>query len=287
VANGRIAPESGFENIWIQPAAGDDGIAIGCAYYGHLAVLKSKRSFVMNHAFLGVEYKDEEVRRATGKRLARLQTVSKASTSICAEAAKLLSQGQVLGWFQGRSEFGPRALGTRSIIADPRKAEMKDKLNLRVKHRQAFRPFAPIVIAERAAEVFEGEEESPFMLLVKTVRPQWRDKIPAIVHVDGTARVQTVRKDYNARLYALLEEFNAITGVPVLLNTSFNVKGEPMVETPEDAMSCFLSTGLDYLVLHDTLIAKKQMHRMIAPVLKTGVEIGALVRAAWAAEVRH
>jgi carbamoyltransferase len=193
----------------------------------------------------------------------------------------------VLGWFQGRSEFGPRALGTRSIIADPRNADMKDKLNLRVKHRQAFRPFAPIVIAERATEVFEGEEESPFMLLVKAVRPQWRDKIPAIVHVDGTARVQTVRKDNNQRLYALLEEFNAITGVPVLLNTSFNVKGEPMVETPEDAMKCFLSTGLDYLVLHDIVIAKKRMHGILAPVLRAGSEIASLARTAWVAELRH
>jgi len=287
VANGRIAREAGFENIWIQPAAGDDGIAIGCALYGHLAVLKNKRSIVMNHAYLGVEYKDDEVQRAAGKRLARLQTVSKASTNICAEAAELLSHGHVLGWFQGRSEFGPRALGTRSIIADPRNAEMKDKLNLRVKHRQAFRPFAPIVIAERATEVFEGEEESPFMLLVKAVRPQWRDKIPAIVHVDGTARVQTVRKDNNQRLYALLEEFNAITGVPVLLNTSFNVKGEPMVETPEDAMKCFLSTGLDYLVLHDIVIAKKRMHGMLAPVLRAGSEIASLARTAWVAELRN
>src|SRR5436190_132224 len=287
VANGRIAREAGFENIWIQPAAGDDGNAIGCAYYGHLAVQRNKRSFVMNHAYTGVEYKDDEVQRAAGKRLARLQTVSKASTNICAEAAELLSHGHVLGWFQGRSEFGPRALGTRSIIADPRNAEMKDKLNLRVKHRQAFRPFAPIVIAERATEVFEGEEESPFMLLVKAVRPQWRDKIPAIVHVDGTARVQTVRKDNNQRLYALLEEFNAITGVPVLLNTSFNVKGEPMVETPEDAMKCFLSTGLDYLVLHDIVIAKKRMHGMLAPVLRAGSEIASLARTAWVAELRN
>src|SRR5437764_3448965 len=126
VANGRIAREAGFENVWIQPAAGDDGVAIGCAYYGHLAVLKNKRSFVMSHAYLGVEYKPEEARRAAAKRLVRLQTLSNASANICAEAAKLLSEGHVLGWFQGRCEFGPRALGARSIIADPRQAEMKD-----------------------------------------------------------------------------------------------------------------------------------------------------------------
>jgi carbamoyltransferase len=163
---------------------------------------------------------------------------------------------------------------------------MKDKLNSRVKHRQAFRPFAPVVLAEKASEIFEGESESPFMLLTKNVRPAWRDKIPAIVHVDGTARVQTVRREHNERLYRLLEEFDAVTGVPVLLNTSFNVKGEPIVETPEDAINCFLSTGMDYLVLHDTLIAKKHLHRVFAPLIKVYSDVGALVRVALTAEMR-
>jgi carbamoyltransferase len=193
----------------------------------------------------------------------------------------------VFGWFQGRSEFGPRALGNRSILADPRKAEMKDELNMRVKHRQAFRPFAPIVLAERAHEIFEGDAESPFMLLTKYVRPEWRAKIPAIVHVDGTARVQTVRQDHNERLYRLLKEFEAITGVPVLLNTSFNVKGEPIVETPEDAIKCFLSTGMDYLVLHEMLIAKKKLHKIISPVAKAYSEMASLVRVALTAEMRN
>jgi carbamoyltransferase len=287
VANGRIAREAGFDNVWIQPAAGDDGIAIGCAYYGHLAILKNQRSFVMKHANLGVEYKDEDVQAAASKRLVRLQTMNRRSKNICGETAKLLSAGHVLGWFQGRSEFGPRALGDRSIIADPRRGEMKDKLNARVKHRQAFRPFAPIVLAERANEIFEGDEESPFMLLVKRVRPQWRDKVPAIVHVDGTARVQTVRQGHNERLYRLLREFESITGVPVLLNTSFNVKGEPIVETPDDAIKCFLATGMDYLVLHDMLIAKRPFHRVLAPILKACSEIGSLVRTAWVAEIQH
>jgi carbamoyltransferase len=287
VANGRIVREAGFDKVWIQPAAGDDGIAIGCAYYGHLAILKNQRSFVMNHAYLGMQYKHEEVHAAANKRLVRLQTMSTPSQNICGEAAKLLSEGHVLGWFQGRSEFGPRALGDRSIIADPRKAEMKDKLNKRVKHRQAFRPFAPIVLAERANEVFEGDEESPFMLLVKRVRPQWQDKVPAIVHVDGTARVQTVRQDHNERLYALLKEFASITGVPVLLNTSFNVKGEPIVETPDDAIKCFLATGMDYLVLHDMLIAKKRSHRILHPIFKAQSEIASIVRATLAVEIRN
>src|SRR4029077_20595456 len=164
---------------------------------------------------------------AADKRLVRMQAKSHRSNDVCAETARLLAQGHVIGWLQDRSEFGPRALGNRSILADPRTAEMKDKLNKPVKHRQAFRPFAPVVLPERANEIFEGDEESPFMLLVKRVRPQWRDKIPAIVHVDGTARVQTVRQEHNERLYRLLQEFENITGVPVLLNTSFNIRGEP------------------------------------------------------------
>jgi carbamoyltransferase len=286
VANGRIVREAGFDNVWIQPAAGDDGIAIGCAYYGYLALLNKPRSFVMQHAHLGREYRAADVRAAASRRQFVLQTAISARQDICAEAAALLAQGHVLGWFAGRSEFGPRALGGRSIIADPRSAGMKDKLNRRVKRRQAFRPFAPIVPAERAGEIFEGDEESPFMLLVKCVRPQWRDRLPAIVHVDGTARVQTVRREHNERLYRLLEAFASLTGVPVLLNTSFNVKGEPMVETPEDAIKCFLGTGIDYLVLDDLLISKRPLHRLLFPIFKAGSEIAALVRAAYAAEVR-
>ncbi len=194
VANGRVVWEAGFDNVWIQPAAGDDGIAIGCAYYGHLAIQKKQRSFVTRHAYCGVAYNNDDVRDPLDKRLVGLVTKSRPSKNICAETAKVLSERNVVGWFQGRSEFGPRALGNRSILADPRKAEMKDHLNNRVKHRQSFRPFAPIVLAERAKEIFEGDEDSPFMLLVKRVRPEWRDKIPAVVHVDGTARVQTIRQ---------------------------------------------------------------------------------------------
>jgi carbamoyltransferase len=278
VANGRLVREAGFDNVWIQPAAGDDGIAIGCAYYGHLAIQKSERSFVMNHAYLGIEYKDEDVRAATDKTLVRLETIDTASTDICRDTAKVLSEGHVIGWFQGRSEFGPRALGNRSILADPRQAEMKDKLNKRVKFRQAFRPFAPIVLAERANEIFDGDEESPFMLLAKRVRPEWREKIPAVVHIDGTARVQTVRQDSNARLHRLLKEFEELTGVPVLLNTSFNIRGEPIVEAPRDAVECFLFTGIDYLALHDLLIAKSRFHKFILPFKKASAEMTSMVR---------
>jgi carbamoyltransferase len=278
VANGRIAREAGFDNVWIQPAAGDDGIAIGCAYYGHLAIARNPRSFVMRHAYLGAQYRDEDILQATERWIVRLVTKRTPSKNICGETAKLLSASNVIGWFQGRSEFGPRALGNRSILADPRTAEMKDHLNERVKHRQPFRPFAPIVLAERADEIFEGDQDSPFMLLAKRVRPEWRSRIAAVVHVDGTARVQAVRQEHNEALYRLLKEFEAITGVPVLLNTSFNVKGEPIVETPHDALQCFLTTGIDYLAMHDVLIAKNVLHRILAPIVQVYADVGLIVR---------
>jgi carbamoyltransferase len=284
VANGRIAREAGFENVWIQPAAGDDGIAIGCAYYGHMALQNKPRSFVMNHAYVGREYKDDEVREYTDKRLVRMATIQVKSADICRDTAKVLSEGNVIGWFQGRSEFGPRALGNRSILADPRTAQMKDHLNARVKHRQPFRPFAPIVLYERSNEIFEGEEDSPFMLIAKNVYPEWRDRIPAIVHVDGTARVQTVRESQNPRLYRLLKQFEALTGVPVLLNTSFNIKGEPIVETPQDAVECFLGTGIDYLAIHDMLISKNRWHRVLAPMVKVYADVNVIVRSGMRAD---
>src|SRR5262249_51863406 len=164
--------------------------------------------------------------------------------------------------------------------------EIKDKLNKRVKHRQAFRPFAPVVLAERAHEVFEDHRESPFMMLTEHVRLEWREKIPAVVHIDRTARVPTVPPDQNERLYRLLREFDAITGVPLLLNTSFNVKGEPIVETPEDAIHCFLTTGIDYLVLHDVLMAKKRAHRVLAPIIEAYSDVASLVQTALTADIR-
>ncbi|MGA7545673.1 MAG: carbamoyltransferase C-terminal domain-containing protein [Methyloceanibacter sp.] len=278
VANGRIVREAGYDSVWIQPAAGDDGIAIGCAYYGHLAIQKQPRTFVMNDAYLGVEYTDQEADAAANNWFIRREVLDTPSNDICSETAKVLSEGHVVGWLQGRSEFGPRALGNRSILADPRKASMKDLLNARVKHRQSFRPFAPIVLAERANEIFEGTEDSPFMLLAKNVRSEWRDKIPAIVHVDGTARVQTVRREHNERLHRLLKEFEKITGVPVLLNTSFNVKGEPIVETPGDAVKCFLGTGIDYLALHDMLISKGPLYKIFYPFSKWCSDVALMIR---------
>jgi carbamoyltransferase len=277
VANGRVARRSEFDDVWIQPAAGDDGIAIGCAYYGWLEILKQPRSFVMDHSYVGKRYTDQEVANAISKPLVRVQTTQTQSDNIARDTAKLLADQKVIGWFQDRSEFGPRALGNRSLIADPRKPEMKDILNSRVKHRQPFRPFAPIVLYERAKEIFEGEEDSPFMLIAKNVRPEWRDKIPAIVHVDGTARVQTVREATNPTLYRLLKEFDALTGVPVLINTSFNVKGEPIIETPRDAVICFLTTGIDHLVMHDMLVSKNAMHKVVRPLVNVYTDMATMV----------
>jgi len=275
VANGRIVREAGFDNVWIQPAAGDNGISIGCAYYGRLAVQKKPRSFVMKQATLGREYTDEEARVGNPLLVSR-QTFD--GPGICRETAKLLAEGKVFGWYQGRSEFGPRALGNRSILGDPRRPEMKDTLNKRVKFRQAFRPFAPIVLYEKAKDIFIGEDESPFMLRAKQVRPEWKERIPAIVHVDGTARVQTIRREQNERMYDLLVEFEKLTGVPVLVNTSFNIKGEPIVETPQHAMNCFIYTGIDYLALHNTLIAKSVLYKIFSPFIKVYYESMALSR---------
>lgn len=278
VANGRIVREAGFDNVWIQPAAGDNGISIGCAYYGHLALQKKPRGFVMKQATLGAEYPDDLARRAGNPFLVTRKTFNGAGQSIARETAKLLAEGKVFGWFQGRAEFGPRALGNRSILGDPRRPQMKDVLNSRVKFRQAFRPFAPIVLYERAKDIFVGEDESPFMLRAKQVRPEWKDRIPAIVHVDGTARVQTVRREQNERMYDLLVEFEKLTGVPVLVNTSFNIKGEPIVETPQDAMNCFIYTGIDYLALHDTLVAKSPLYKVLAPFIKVYYESRGVAR---------
>lgn len=284
VANGKLARESGFDNVWVQPAAGDDGIAIGCAYYGHLAIQGKPRTHVIRNAYFGKPYREEDIRDAIGRVMVRLVSNAMPSPDVCKDTAKILAEGNVIGWFQGRSEFGPRALGNRSILADPRTAGMKDILNSRVKHRQPFRPFAPIVLKERADEIFLGPGDSPYMLMAKHVAPEWKDRIPAVVHVDGTARVQTVDEDQNPILYRLLKEFDALTGVPVLVNTSFNIKGEPMVETPQDAVACFLGTGIDYLILHDTLISKSAMHRLLWPLIGIYSDVKYIVQSASKAE---
>ena len=267
VANGKIREQTPFENVFIQPAAGDDGIALGCALYGWLAVLGGERRWVQEHAYLGTTYDDERVAKAVHAPGARVSSSRRKVPDPSEAAADLLARGRVIGWFQGGSEFGPRALGNRSILADPRDPRMRDHVNARVKHRQGFRPFAPAVLAEHAHEYFVGAHVSPFMLLATDVRPEKRALIPAVTHVDGTARVQTVHQDTNPRLHALLRAFAAKTGVPVVLNTSFNDRGEPIVETPGDAVRTYLDTGLDALVIHDWILEKRAIHKRLRPLL--------------------
>ncbi len=260
VANGRILEESPFKRVFIQPAAGDDGIALGAALYGHSALRGKRRAFVQRTAFLGRTHGPAAAAEAARGPLVALSSSVRRRADAPERAAELLAAGKVVGWVQGGSEFGPRALGHRSILADPRDPSMKDHVNARVKHRQAFRPFAPAVLAERAKEWFEGEAPSPFMLLARRVRPGAAKRIPAVVHADGTARVQTVDREDDPRFHALIAAFEARTGVPVVLNTSFNLRGEPIVETPADAVDCYLRSRLDALVMEDLVLEKRGIH---------------------------
>jgi carbamoyltransferase len=258
VANGKIFDQTPFKHIFVQPAAGDAGLAIGAAYFVHHQILGQPRSFVMENAYWGPGYSQEQIRAAVAA--SRLQGVGLEISElhekvIAKEAAKEIAAGKILGWFQGRAEWGPRALGNRSIVADPRRADMKDILNARIKHREMFRPFAPSVLAESTGEYFEKSYPSPFMTQAYSVRPEKRAAIPAPTHVDGTGRLQTVTQEANPRYWGLIREFGNLTGVPVVLNTSFN-DNEPIVCRPEEAIECFLRTKMDVLVLGDILVRK-------------------------------
>jgi carbamoyltransferase len=255
VANGRILREGPFDHIFVQPAAGDAGGAVGVASYIYHTLLKNDRRFVMRHAFTGPGYTPEELRDFLINNAIPFKELSR--DELLRRAAQLIADQHVIGWFQGRMEFGPRALGNRSILADARNPENKDRVNLKIKFRESFRPFAPAVLAERCYEYFELEEPSPYMLLVAPVRPNKRI-IPSVTHVDGSARIQTVDRDTNPLFYDLIAEFDRLTGVPVIINTSFNVRGEPIVCTPADAYRCFVQTGMDYLALGNCLLDKQQ-----------------------------
>jgi len=254
VMNGRILREAGFDDIYIMPAAGDNGTAIGAAFHVYNTVLQQPRIFVHDDPFLGTSYSDEYIE----KLISEHKLNAKRHDDISSVAARMLADGKILGWFQGRMEIGPRALGNRSILANPTLPYMKDKINAEVKHREAFRPFAPSVPVESKDKYFDIIVESSFMLKVCPVKPQMRGLLPAITHVDGSARLHTVSKAINPIFYDLLERFGAQTGTPVLLNTSFNVQGEPIIESPEDAIRCLYSTGLDALAMGSFLITKNQ-----------------------------
>jgi carbamoyltransferase len=263
VTNGKIVNETGFDEIYIQPAAGDAGLAIGAAMYVWHEIFGHPRYSTMEHAYWGPEYSESEIRAAISEyaveiESARCQVCKIAEyDSLCRVTAQHIAKGRVVGWFQGRMEWGPRALGNRSILCDPRRAEMREILNCKIKRREAFRPFAPSILEEAASDYFVQSQPSPFMQMAHEVRAEKRGQIPATTHVDGTGRVQTVNRDQNPRFYQLIREFGRQTGVPVLLNTSFN-ESEPIVCRPHEALECFLRTEMDVLVMGDFIIRRER-----------------------------
>ena len=258
VANWRIFEETGFENMFIQPASGDSGGALGTALYISHSVMGLPRKFRMDHAQWGPAFSDDQIKDALDAAEAKYEYLER-EEDLLERTARMIACGKVIGWFQGRMEFGPRALGARSLLADPRSNKMKDIINAKVKFREAFRPFAPAVLKERAHEYFEAPEglDMPFMLLVPRVRKEKREIIPAVTHEDGTGRVQTVTEEHNGRYYRVIKAFGELTGVPIVINTSFNVRGEPIVCTPRDAYHTFVHTGIDVLVIGNYIVTEK------------------------------
>jgi len=254
VANGKILDVTPFERVYVQPAAGDAGLAVGAAFYVYHQVLGYPRSFVMDHAYWGPGFSQATIKQTLEQRGLRYRELPE--EELCRETAQRVADGKVVGWFQGRMEWGPRALGNRSIVVDPRRPEMKDRLNSRIKHREPFRPFAPSILEEATPEYFEKSHSSPFMIMAFPVRLDKRSAIPAPTHVDGTGRLQTVSRQTNPRYWRLIKEFERLTGVPVILNTSFN-ENEPIVCTPDEAIECFLRTKMDALAIGDYLAVKE------------------------------
>lgn len=263
IANGKILEQTPFEHVYIQPAAGDGGLSVGAAFAVYHQILGKPRSFQMDHAFWGPGFETAELRKAISEHRSGANDVQIAELdeeALLRATAAHISQGKVVGWFQGRAEWGPRALGNRSILADPRRAEMKDTLNRRIKHREIFRPFAPSIPEEFVGEYFEQTHPSPFMTFAYPVRASKRTVIPAPTHVDGTARLQTVNRAAHPLYWRLLRTFGDLTGVPVLLNTSFN-DNEPIVCRPQEALACFERTKMDVLVLGNFVLEKKSAEK--------------------------
>ena len=255
VANGMIFERTNFRDVYVQPAAHDAGTSIGAALYVQHQELKLPRQFEMRHVYYGTEYSDSEI-------LCDLQSAGckhhkLAEDDLMGRTVEAIAQGKIVGWFQGRMEFGPRALGNRSILADPRRKDMKEILNSRIKYREPFRPFCPSILAERVGEYFETDYPSPFMVMAYKIKPKQRERIPAVTHGDGTGRLQTVERDVNERYWKLIHKFEEATGIPVLLNTSFN-ENEPIVQTPAQAIDCFLRTQMDVLSIGGFLLRKEE-----------------------------
>lgn len=256
VANGMIFDQTPFRKIYTQPAAGDDGTAVGAAYYVEHCVLKQPRRYFMDHAYTGREYSDVDI-KACLDMTPGINPQKVSDEELFSRTATAIADGQIVGWFQGKMEWGPRALGNRSIVAHPGLPNMKDVLNSRIKHREWFRPFAPSILEDRVGEYFEHTHPSPFMMLVYKTRPEVRGSLLAVNHVDDTGRLQTVSRKQNPRYYALIEAFGKETGIPVILNTSFN-ENEPVVCSPKDALACFLRTRMDLLVMGNWMIRRSE-----------------------------
>jgi len=260
VANGKIRREMPFEHVYVHAAPGDQGGAIGAAFAMHHQN-GGQRGFTMDHAYWGPQFSQAACQAALDERQADLDkagctvSVIAEESELCRRTAQAVSEGKVIGWFQGRMEWGPRALGNRSIIGDPRRGDMKDILNSKIKRRESFRPFAPSVLSEHVAEWFEEEDDVPFMMQVFQIREDKRGQLLSVTHVDGSGRLQTVKQDANPRYHALISAFFALTGVPMVLNTSFN-ENEPVVCKPEEALDCFLRTNMDILVLGDHFVER-------------------------------
>lgn len=251
--NGKILPETDFEEIHIHPAAGDAGTALGVCYYIWHQILGQPRSYVMQDAYTGPQFSSDAIQSLLDREEIVYQSLDE--QTLVQRAAEIVADGNILGWFQGRMEWGPRALGNRSIIADPRRDDMKDVLNARIKHREKFRPFAPSILMEHVGEYFDQSYPDPFMIKVYDVLPEKRSEIPAVTHVDGTGRLQTVDQQHSPLYWSLINAFKERTGVPVVLNTSFN-ENEPIVCTPQEAYDCFARTKMDALVMGNFLIEK-------------------------------
>ena len=259
VANGKIRSNTPFTDVYVQPASSDNGTALGAAYYVWNQVLEMPRGFVMEHGYWGTEYPSADVTQLVEKVNDPQWTFSvsrhESDEDTCRATAQLIADGNVVGWYQGKMEWGARALGNRSILADARRADMRDIINLKIKFREKFRPFAPSILESAMNDYFIGAAPDPFMQQVYPVRPEKRSILPAITHVDGSGRLQTVSENTNPKYHRLISEFAAITGVPVVLNTSFN-ENEPIVDTPEQALDCFLRTRMDVIVVNNTVIKR-------------------------------
>ncbi|MFH0867684.1 MAG: carbamoyltransferase C-terminal domain-containing protein, partial [Candidatus Woesearchaeota archaeon] len=259
VYNGKILRNTGFKNIWSQPDPGDGGTSIGAAAYIYYTLLNNRRNYVFRNAYLGPKFSDNDIKFFLEKNKIKYSEFEN-EDDLVKTTAKLIYDNNVVGWFQLGMEWGPRALGARSILSNPCNPQMQEILNQKVKHREKFRPFAPVVCEDDALKYFDCDvpipEPTDFMLMVYPIKKEWQNKIPSVTHVDGSGRLQTIRKHQNQLYYDLIKEFGRLSGIPILINTSFNIRGEPIVCTPYDAYKCMMGTGIDHLVIGKFLIKR-------------------------------